>query len=75
MFPYHLIRRTPEQEQELRRRLELMHRRHANPVDVQQTANGFVASRNGFTGEGATEDEAWENLHRKEMQDILYPPT
>ena len=75
MTPYHLIRRTPEQEQELRRRMELFHRRRENPINMQQTANGFIASRNGFTGEGPTKDEAWDDLHEKEMRDILYPPT
>ena len=75
MFPYHLIRRTPEQEQELRRRMELRHQRREKPVDIQQTANGFLAIRNGFTEEGETEEAAWVDLRRKEMQDILYPPT
>lgn len=74
MIPWHEIRRTPEQEAEVARRLRRMHERFDMPIDMIPTADGFIARRDGNAGCGSTPLEARLDLYDKENKDTVNPP-
>jgi len=50
-----------------------MHRRFDIPIVYATTADGWTATRDGNTGRGHTEQEAWIALYRVEQRQILDP--
>ncbi len=74
MFPWHLVKFTPEEERIIARRLQRMQDRLDMPTEIIATETGYIARRDGNAGCGATRDEAIHDLYDKENKDTINPP-
>jgi hypothetical protein len=74
MVPWHLVKHSPEELEEIARRMQRMQDRLDMSTEIIATPAGFIARRDGNVGCGATREEAIRDLYDKENMDAVNPP-
>lgn len=73
MAAWHAVRYTPEEQAEMARRSKRMFDLMDMPAHIEETVDGFIASREGNSATGKTEREAILNLEMIEHYDAVDP--